>query len=63
MSECQSVYQHGNDQYVCTRCGYNWDRDDEAPACKTNADLERECIDKLRAEVSNAPKVSSVLRD
>jgi len=56
MSNCQSVYQHGNDQYVCTRCNCSWDRDDKAPVCKTNADLERETIDKLRAELSNAPK-------
>lgn len=45
--------------FTCRRCGYVWDRDDTAPDCKTDEQLEterhagemqrgRKAIDRLR---------------
>jgi hypothetical protein len=51
--DCQARYQYGNglDQHVCVRCGYYWDRGDDAPVCKTNEQLGRETLDKLRLDL------------
>lgn len=38
--------------FECLRCGYQWDRDDTAPDCKTDQQLNvehgRETLDKLK---------------
>jgi len=31
-------------QFTCRRCGYYWDRDDDAPECKTKQQIKDEKI-------------------
>lgn len=52
VKQCQATYQHGNDAYLCHRCGFYWDRGDEVPECKTEQQIGQEALGRLKAEVA-----------